>query len=435
MKTLVGRTAARIALAVVALLAVGGGVAYATGAADAWVAADGTIAACVKKNGQVVLAKSGERCDKNETRVEWNERGPVGPRGATGKQGPQGEPGPQGEQGPQGPTGARGPTGADGAPGPASLAALDGTACTRASGATGVVDVTVSVSNEIKLICTPAPDSAEACPSPPPSYPNAVTSCNPTSGVVSITCIAPFVNANGLINDGCEVNSSTPEVCNGLDDDGDNLVDEGTNQSVPGGNRICQNGTYSLVCNFGFGNGDGNDLNGCETNLMTDVRNCGAVGRTPPTDPSLHVASWGCVGGNFVIAACQPGWTNANGSIVDGCETSIDTDPVGNTMANPEFLGTLGCGMSIFRSGVISGPNDNDWYTVAAVCGGALSIPMFTGAGVVYDVLVGGVPLATGQSGPSGPFVQAPGTTFQIHVRPASSSTTTPAGYSIALSG
>lgn len=96
--------------------------------------------------------------------------GPQGPKGDTGETGATGATGPEGPQGPKGdtgatgatgPTGPEGPQGATGATGPqgpagtASLAALDGTACTKGT-ATGTVQVTTdSTTGVISLVCVP----------------------------------------------------------------------------------------------------------------------------------------------------------------------------------------------------------------------------------------------------------------------------------------
>jgi hypothetical protein len=91
-----------------ASVAVGGGVAVATGS--------GSIKACANKStGALRLAN---HCKPNEKYVGWNakgEQGAQGPKGAQGPQGPKGAAGPQGPQGPQGPKGDTGATGAAGA--------------------------------------------------------------------------------------------------------------------------------------------------------------------------------------------------------------------------------------------------------------------------------------------------------------------------------
>ena len=59
--------------------------------------------------------------------------------------------------------------------------------------------------------------------------------------------------------------SPTPETCNGLDDNCNGTVDEGTNQSVPNGELVCSGGNYYLNCSPGYKDCDGNQFNGCET--------------------------------------------------------------------------------------------------------------------------------------------------------------------------
>ncbi len=120
-----------LALTSVAVLAVGGGVAYA-----GIPGAGGVISGCYLKHTgilRVIDAEAGKRCTSFETAISWNQGGAAGPQGPPGVQGPPGAQGPQGdpgeqgpvgnqgpvgEQGPQGETGSQGPRGLDGAAGP-----------------------------------------------------------------------------------------------------------------------------------------------------------------------------------------------------------------------------------------------------------------------------------------------------------------------------
>jgi len=62
-----------------------------------------------------------------------------------------------------------------------------------------------------------------------------------------------------------QVPVSVPEACNGIDDNCNGTVDEGTNRSVMNGTLVCLSGDYALVCNAGFKDCDGVQENGCET--------------------------------------------------------------------------------------------------------------------------------------------------------------------------
>ena len=106
----------RIAIATAAAVMASGGVAAATGALS-----DDAIHACVKNgHGQVRVVPGAGDCEKNESAVAWNKRGPAGPAGAKGEAGPAGvagEKGAPGERGEKGEPGAPGEKGEAGAPG------------------------------------------------------------------------------------------------------------------------------------------------------------------------------------------------------------------------------------------------------------------------------------------------------------------------------
>jgi hypothetical protein len=99
---------------------------------------DGQIHGCYDKKSGHLRIVDNRRCQDDEWKISWNERGrrgesgskgtagpngPVGPKGETGPTGPQGDDGPAG---PVGPTGPQGPAGPDGQPGPQGLTGADG---------------------------------------------------------------------------------------------------------------------------------------------------------------------------------------------------------------------------------------------------------------------------------------------------------------------
>jgi len=130
MRRAAGRRLVRLGVLSAVLLALAGGIAYAT-------IPDGNhvYTACyLRATGTMRLIDPSlpgqdlrSHCTVFEQEISWNEQGvqgQTGPTGATGPTGPQGvagatgAAGPTGAQGPQGPTGDTGPTGAQGPQGP-----------------------------------------------------------------------------------------------------------------------------------------------------------------------------------------------------------------------------------------------------------------------------------------------------------------------------
>ena len=101
-------------------------------AANAQTPDTGIIAICVGRNGRILGI--GQKCNKNNFRLEWNIPGPQGP------QGPQGNVGPAGAPGAVGPTGSQGLVGGVGMTGPMGSMGLTGPA--GAQGVTGVTGPT-----------------------------------------------------------------------------------------------------------------------------------------------------------------------------------------------------------------------------------------------------------------------------------------------------
>lgn len=115
------------------VLVAAGGIAYAA-SVIAPVDTAGGIHSCYDvTNGKIRLVTPGAGCDKGETELVWNQKGPKGdkgdagpqgiqgPKGDTGATGPQGIPGDQGPQGDKGDTGPQGPKGDIGATGPQGI--------------------------------------------------------------------------------------------------------------------------------------------------------------------------------------------------------------------------------------------------------------------------------------------------------------------------
>ncbi len=136
---------------------------------------------------------------------------------------------------------------------------------------------------------------------------NGMTAC--AAGVCSPTCNAGFASCDANPNNGCETSTTTVANCGGC---GVPCDFANATESCPGG--ACTFG----VCNGGFGNCDGSQANGCETDTNTSNQHCG--GCNAP-----------CPGGKFCAAgtcvdACPPGTADCDGNSANGCETNTNTD-------------------------------------------------------------------------------------------------------------
>ena len=121
MRRAVGRRLVRLGVLSAALLAIAGGIAYATIPAGNHV-----FTACfLRATGTMRLIDPSlpghdlrNHCTVFEQEISWNDQGvqgQTGPTGATGPTGPQGAAGPKGDTGPTGSQGPQGPTGDTGA--------------------------------------------------------------------------------------------------------------------------------------------------------------------------------------------------------------------------------------------------------------------------------------------------------------------------------
>ena len=151
-----------VVTAVVVLLCVLAGTAFATGIITSNTDSRGTLTGCyLKSTGVLRVTQPGQNCRSNEVAVWWNRQGKqgnpgkagaTGNTGATGNVGAPGLPGNVGAQGTQGNTGAQGETGAAGAKGDTGSAGATGavgpagakgdTGNTGAAGAAGVAGPT-----------------------------------------------------------------------------------------------------------------------------------------------------------------------------------------------------------------------------------------------------------------------------------------------------
>ena len=144
---------------------------------------------------------------------------------------------------------------------------------------------------------------------------NAMPSC--ANGMCGIgACAMGFADCNGRSLDGCEVNTGVDVIHCGAC---------GKVCVVPNAAPLCIGGKcLNGGCNQGFRDCDGNAGNGCEVNILQDIRNCGACNQNCAQLP--HAIA-GCGNGACVVASCDAGWGNCNGNDNDGCEAALANDP------------------------------------------------------------------------------------------------------------
>jgi len=144
---------------------------------------------------------------------------------------------------------------------------------------------------------------------------NAASICS--SGECKIlTCLIGTSNCNGVESDGCEVTISNDVhncgVC------GNQCTPQYNNTIAECLNSRC----ISSTCSDGYGNCDGNILNGCEANLMNDSNNCGACSKKC----ELPHADSICIHGRCIVDQCHPGYANCDGIMENGCEVFTNSD-------------------------------------------------------------------------------------------------------------
>jgi len=81
---------------------------------------------------------------------------------------------------------------------------------------------------------------------------------------------------------------------------------------------ICQTST----CAPGHQDCNHDPTDGCEADVATDANNCGACG---VACSAAHAAS-ACVAGSCTVQACDAGYGDCDGNGADGCETNLGTD-------------------------------------------------------------------------------------------------------------
>jgi hypothetical protein len=176
----------------------------------------------------------------------------------------------------------------------------------------------------------------------------------------------------------------------------------------------------SITCAAGFADADGLITNGCEINTNTDPLNCGGVGVVAGPLPHAVAA---CQSGHAVIASCNPGWFDINGVAADGCEVPVDGLSGSFASPTNLGLLNCGQSVSVNGNTVPFGSEDWVTVSVNPAGACPKVTLTLTGAGVVYDVIDGGAnpPAAPGNGALTGAHTFTPSlgkATIRIYLAP-----------------
>ncbi|MBI3785887.1 MAG: DUF1566 domain-containing protein [Deltaproteobacteria bacterium] len=126
------------------------------------------------------------------------------------------------------------------------------------------------------------------------------------------SCNAGFGDCNNNASDGCETaTNSDPNNCGSCA----NVCStaNGTSSCIFGGCHVAS-------CNAGFGDCNNDPADGCETSTTTNPFNCGGCGNNCTALANVSAAA--CAGGTCTVVGCNAGFLNCNNDSADGCETN-----------------------------------------------------------------------------------------------------------------
>jgi Domain of unknown function (DUF5050) len=127
-------------------------------------------------------------------------------------------------------------------------------------------------------------------------------------------CPTGFGDCDGDDTNGCETPVDTLENCGGCD----NVCGD-----VDNANASCDNQVCTFVCTGAYDDCDGDEANGCETDVTSDPANCGSCGDTCPSGghgiPTCSNAACGI--------DCATSWEDCDGQLSNGCEIDLSSDP------------------------------------------------------------------------------------------------------------
>jgi len=132
---------------------------------------------------------------------------------------------------------------------------------------------------------------------------------------------------------------------------------------------VCTSGFCRMVCDDAFADCNGDltsaSTDGCEVDTETEPEHCGACGVVCEADNAVT----GCAAAACVVAMCDDGWGDCDGAYDDGCELDVSSDA-----RNCGACGTVCTGSETCVDGVCTPPMAEDCATAVALTPGANSI-------------------------------------------------------------
>lgn len=144
------------------------------------------------------------------------------------------------------------------------------------------------------------------------SYEHANPSC--VQGGCVLECHFGWEDCDGDVNNGCEQDiHGDPAHCGACDIE------------CPGADGVtilCSGGVCAGACSFGAVDCNSVAHDGCEVETLNDLNNCGGCNRVCP---DVHGYPK-CIDGNCYVV-CSGTWGDCDGDVFSGCETDLNTDP------------------------------------------------------------------------------------------------------------
>jgi len=155
--------------------------------------------------------------------------------------------------------------------------------------------------------CEASLSSAATCGSCDQSCSGATPICD------SLDCVSECLAGTTLCGDACVDLDSSVTDCGSCANEC-----EGATNASP----LCSEASCGLRCDAGFFDCDMDAANGCESDL-TELTNCGACGASC----EARAAMTSCVTGSCELVGCSEGFGDCDGDLMNGCEADLAGGP------------------------------------------------------------------------------------------------------------